>query len=180
MDNTDAPILDFSNPIGYELPALISLVGVLLWLFTKRTYIPISWALLVFFAIAPYLARTSMATYTGNTPLQEFLIRWAVYGGIFAGITWAFSRLYISNTSGAYREGAGDSDSYSQYEDWGDKTYSINNRFFVKAWEELEKNMVDKGIWAKALSASDGDENKAQAIYIRLRVKELASESQGI
>ena len=176
MDNTSTAILDISNPIGYELPVLISLVGMLLWVLTKRISLPVSWSLLVFFAIAPYLARTSMGPYAGNTPLQEFAIRWIIYGAIFAGITWAFARLYISNTTGTFKEAAGDTDLYSQYEDWGDKTYSINNRFFVKAWEELENNMVDIGIWAKALSASDGDENKAQAIYIRLRVKQLASE----
>ena len=175
MDHSQVQLLNVSNPIAIELPALISLVGILLWLFTRKISTPISWALFVFFVITPHLARTSINSYTGYTPINEFIIRWLVYGGIFGGITWGFGKLYVDNTAGSSKEDSDDNE-YSSFEDWGDKTYQINNRFFVKAWEELEKNAVDKGIWAKALSASDGDENKANAIYIRLRVKQLASE----
>ena len=57
----------------------------------------------------------------------------------------------------------------------GDKTISVSNRYFLIAWEELEQNSVDKIAWAQAIAASAGDENKTKAIYIRLRVKELAA-----
>ena len=175
MNSSDVQMLDLCNPVALRLPVLISLIGILLWFFVKKMDKPISWALFMFFVITPYLARTSMNSYTGNTSINEFIIRWLVYGVIFGGITWGGGRLYVDNTLELKKE-ENDDNPYTSYEDWGDKTYQINNRFFVKAWEELEKNAIDKGIWAKALSASDGDENKAQAIYIRLRVKELASE----
>ena len=175
MDHSQVQLLNPNNPIAMEIPALISLVGILLWLFTRKVNTPISWSLFVFFVITPHLARTSLGTYTGHASINEFIIMWLVYGGIFGGITWGFGKLYMDNTVGFNKEDQ-DENVYTSFEEWGDKTYQINNRFFVKAWEELEKNAVDKGIWAKALSASDGDENKANAIYIRLRVKQLASE----
>ena len=166
-----------ANPIHWEVPVIIASVGILLWVFARRLGKPLSASVVVFFVISPFLARMSLGGFPSATSLNEFLIRWLVYGVIFGGITWGFVVLYMDKAQQLKKE-QNELNEYGDFDDWGDKTYQINNRFFVKAWEELEKNMADKGIWAKALSASDGDENKAHAIYIRLRVKQLATESQ--
>lgn len=46
-----------------------------------------------------------------------------------------------------------------------------------KAWEqalnEFESSEMNKGIWAKAYSNADGDEKKAKANYLKIRVQQL-------
>jgi len=46
-------------------------------------------------------------------------------------------------------------------------------QFYKKAYEELEDGKADKSLWAKTFAQSDGDENKAKALYIKSRVKTL-------
>jgi hypothetical protein len=48
--------------------------------------------------------------------------------------------------------------------------------FYELALSELEDGEVRKGIWAKSLVSSEGDEEKARAIYIKLRVESLFDE----
>lgn len=43
---------------------------------------------------------------------------------------------------------------------------------------ELEEGVRKNGLWTKAISQSGGDENKAQAIYIKLRVQSLKDEAE--
>jgi hypothetical protein len=50
-------------------------------------------------------------------------------------------------------------------------------RLYEKALSELENGAVRKGIWAKALVASEGDDKKAGAIYVKLRVESLVDEA---
>ena len=44
---------------------------------------------------------------------------------------------------------------------------------YAEAMSELERGERDKGLWAKALAESDGDEQKATARYLKLRVVAL-------
>lgn len=39
--------------------------------------------------------------------------------------------------------------------------------------EEIERNEINKALWAKALSDSDNDKNKTRALYIKYRVQRL-------
>ena len=41
---------------------------------------------------------------------------------------------------------------------------------------ELEHGLGDKGIWAKSIAECDGDESKAKAKYLKLRVQALRDE----
>lgn len=41
---------------------------------------------------------------------------------------------------------------------------------------EIEQGQIHKGLYAKALSITKGDKPKAQALYIKLRVKELTAQ----
>ena len=43
--------------------------------------------------------------------------------------------------------------------------------------EEIENNEKSKGLWTKALSDSEGDMERAEALYIKLRVQMISDES---
>jgi hypothetical protein len=43
------------------------------------------------------------------------------------------------------------------------------------AAEEIEKGLVQKGLWAKALADANGDEKKQHALYLRYRAEQLMS-----
>lgn len=49
--------------------------------------------------------------------------------------------------------------------------------YFEMAGEEVARGTVRKGLWVKALSEALGDEKKAGAIYIRLRVHAMRQEA---
>ena len=44
---------------------------------------------------------------------------------------------------------------------------------YERAAEELEEEIQNKGIWAKAFSGADGDEQKQKALYIKYRAEQL-------
>ena len=44
---------------------------------------------------------------------------------------------------------------------------------YQRAAEELEEETQNKGIWAKAFSDADGDEQKQKALYIKYRAEQL-------
>lgn len=52
-------------------------------------------------------------------------------------------------------------------------TYSNENEIYEQALKEIEEKIQIKSIWAKALAQSDGDTNKANSIYIQLRVNSI-------
>lgn len=56
--------------------------------------------------------------------------------------------------------------------------YSLegNYNLYERAYQELESNDFDKGIWGKSITITDGDEAKAKSKYIELRVAELSKE----
>jgi hypothetical protein len=45
---------------------------------------------------------------------------------------------------------------------------------YAQVMEELEQGNRDKGLWGKALAETEGDEAKANARYMKLRVQALA------
>lgn len=49
--------------------------------------------------------------------------------------------------------------------------------YFEMAGEELARGSIRKGLWVKALSEALGDEKKAHAIYLRLRVESMRREA---
>ena len=48
------------------------------------------------------------------------------------------------------------------------------------ALEEIEQEKIIKGVWAKALSISEGDEQKARSKYLEIRVRLLRDEKKSI
>lgn len=52
-------------------------------------------------------------------------------------------------------------------------TTSADEKFYEIAGAEVSGNQMKGGLWAKAFSSSDGDETKAKARYIQLRVAQL-------
>jgi hypothetical protein len=58
----------------------------------------------------------------------------------------------------------------------GDKMNTHEERFYATAGKEVEEKRFSPAIHAKALADADGDEKKTTALYIRLRVKQLAAE----
>ena len=46
---------------------------------------------------------------------------------------------------------------------------------YAQAAAELESDNRDEGLWAKCFAESDGDENKAKAQYLKIRVKRSAN-----
>lgn len=53
---------------------------------------------------------------------------------------------------------------------------SDNDTFYQQAYEELENRQMDKVLWAKIFAQCNGNENKAKAQYITVRVERLATE----
>ena len=51
-----------------------------------------------------------------------------------------------------------------------------DDELFEKAYDELQNNELIKGVWARALSNSDGNEKKAEALYLKLRVQQIKDE----
>ena len=51
--------------------------------------------------------------------------------------------------------------------------HMIEEEFYELAYEEIESGNLKKGLWAKAFSKSDGDENKAKALYIKYRFDQI-------
>ena len=47
--------------------------------------------------------------------------------------------------------------------------------YYAIAMDEINNHSVKDGIWAKAYARTDGDDTKAKALYIKLRVKDLLS-----
>ena len=47
---------------------------------------------------------------------------------------------------------------------------------FEQAYDELQNDELIKSVWARALSESDGDEKKAEALYLKLRVQQIKDE----
>lgn len=53
----------------------------------------------------------------------------------------------------------------------------VDERLFELALEEIEVNEIRKGIWAKALSQSNGNMDVAKSLYIKLRVDAMKDEA---
>ena len=47
---------------------------------------------------------------------------------------------------------------------------------YEKVAEEIERNELRKGLWLKASSEALGDDKKARAIYVKLRVRQFVDE----
>ena len=60
-------------------------------------------------------------------------------------------------------------------ESFADKSVSdIEDRAFAQAAAELETDQREPGVWARAYSDAEGDENRAKAFYIRYRVQRIS------
>ena len=56
----------------------------------------------------------------------------------------------------------------------GESVSDIEDRAFAQAATELETNQRDTGVWARAYSDAEGDENRAKALYIRYRAQRIS------
>ena len=54
----------------------------------------------------------------------------------------------------------------------------IEEKLFEQAYAEIEAGIVRKGLMAKALAKSNGDVEKADALYLNLRVQSLIDEEK--
>jgi hypothetical protein len=54
----------------------------------------------------------------------------------------------------------------------------IDNDFYEQALDEIENNKKDRGVWAKSLALSEGDEYKAKSKYIQLRAADLQNQDE--
>jgi hypothetical protein len=50
-----------------------------------------------------------------------------------------------------------------------------DDAFYDQVAEEIETGNLVRGVWVRAFSEADGDENRAKAIYIKLRVTKLSA-----
>ena len=49
--------------------------------------------------------------------------------------------------------------------------------FFEKAWNDLQEDKYDKGLWARLYSENCGDVEKTKAAYLKERVQQLRNAS---
>lgn len=52
----------------------------------------------------------------------------------------------------------------------------IDEKLYFVVVKEIEDGVINKALWAKALAGSNGDKDKTQALYIKLRVQKLYDE----
>jgi len=55
-------------------------------------------------------------------------------------------------------------------------TKEAEHLLYAKASEDMENNILDRGIWTKAFAQANGDEQKQKAIYIELIVDHYKDE----
>jgi hypothetical protein len=72
--------------------------------------------------------------------------------------------------------GASPLDSFSVAVNGAGSASDADYGLFERAFKEIETQQLAKGIWARALSESGGDEHRARALYISLRVDHLQKE----
>ena len=53
------------------------------------------------------------------------------------------------------------------------KIYNDDEELYELISEEIESNNTKKGLWTKAFSESEGDEQKAKALYIKHRFDQI-------
>lgn len=53
-----------------------------------------------------------------------------------------------------------------------------DEELYLEATNELEGENKKLGLWAKVMAISEGDQEKAKYMYIRLRVEQFASQSK--
>jgi hypothetical protein len=58
-----------------------------------------------------------------------------------------------------------------------DKSF-MDQRFYDQVAAEIESRQLDKGVWVRAFSEASGDDTKAKAVYIALRVAQLEAEAR--
>jgi signal transduction histidine kinase len=58
------------------------------------------------------------------------------------------------------------------------KTAGKEKRYYDAVAEELQNKQLAPGVWARALTETDGDEVRARARYIKLRVQQIAEEEK--
>ena len=51
--------------------------------------------------------------------------------------------------------------------------HMIEEEFYELAYKEIESGNLKKGLWAKAFSETEGDENKTKALYIKYRFEQI-------
>lgn len=54
----------------------------------------------------------------------------------------------------------------------------VEDKLYEMALDEVEKGILKKGAWARALSQSDGVDSKARSIYLRYRVESMKNENR--
>lgn len=55
-------------------------------------------------------------------------------------------------------------------------TKEAENQLYAKASEDMEKNIIHKGIWTRAFAKAEGNEAKQKALYIELMVQHYKDE----
>ena len=60
------------------------------------------------------------------------------------------------------------------------KSRLLEEKLYEQVLEELKNDIRRDGLWAKALAESDGSEERAQSIYIKLRVQSIQDEAEVI
>lgn len=69
-------------------------------------------------------------------------------------------------------------DRYPIAEATGVSMSTREERFYEQASREVAENQLSQGIWGKAFSLGLGDEQKAKALYMRLRAEQLERDYQ--
>jgi hypothetical protein len=54
----------------------------------------------------------------------------------------------------------------------------MDQRFYDQVAAEIESRQLDRGVWVRAFSEASGDDIKAKAVYISLRVAQLEGEER--
>ena len=60
------------------------------------------------------------------------------------------------------------------------KSRLLEENLYEQVLDELKLDIRRDGLWAKALAESDGSEEKAQSVYIKLRVQSIKDEAEVI
>lgn len=87
----------------------------------------------------------------------------------YAGIAWACWRFFLKGWIQR-------TDSFKRASARIGANQISDEAYYEMAGEEIRRGTIRQGLWLKAVAMSDGDENRARAAYLKLRVESMRTE----
>jgi len=127
------------------------------------------WALLAFIPIIGWVVLIIWGCKKGTAGKNRF-------EGSKAPLTSTRASKQSTSSPEVRRESPNDGGREAYGEASSDMEDLTDDELYALAWQELEEQTFDKGLWARLFAENSGDENKIKAAYIKERVEALENQ----